>query len=409
MAAVNHKIYDNFFLANEIEDQFDTAIDLQSFFIVDNDLEGVPGMVKKINRYKATDSTEELEMGEGNSQSIEVTFDTFEYRVKLAQNQFDYYDEQEMTDPMIVQTGIKRMSSGMFNKVNRDFMSELKKLSNIITANAWDIDLFADAVGMINMEGTDNDPEKDIKAFAFLNPKDVAKIRTLAKDTLQYNESFARQGYVGELYGVSLYTKKDQAVGETEVAVAQAVKLFNKKGVIVEQDRNASPEDVGNARHNYMWSEKYYLVALVDDTKGVRIVIGDRVTVASTTDAEGELYGGKVASDLQSNIKVEGSKITGSLKFIEGGLAQSGPLAGDGYFIALTQSQFPTGQTYADCQIGLVPSQGTGFVTLTSDGIAVMKIDDKINQKYVVRTVQGGATIDQTYDLSALKYEKAEG
>jgi hypothetical protein len=283
MAASNHKIYDNFLLENEISDQFDTAIDLQNFFEVDNDLEGVPGMVKKINRYKATDSTEELAMGQGNSKSIEVSFDTFEYRVKLAQNQFDYYDEQEMTDPMIVQTGIRRMSSGMFNKVNADFMGELKKLSTIYTATEWDIDLFADAVGGINIEGTDNDPEKDIEAFAFLNPKDVAKIRKLAKETLQYNESFARQGYVGTLYGVNLYTKKDQTEGETEVAVRQAVKLFNKKGVTVEQDRNASPADVGNARHNYMWSNKYYLVALVDDTKGARIIIDSTVVTPSVT------------------------------------------------------------------------------------------------------------------------------
>lgn len=283
MAASNHKIYDNFLLENEISDQFDTAIDLQNFFEVDNDLEGVPGMVKKINRYKATDATQELAMGQGNSQSIEVSFDTFEYRVKLAQNQFDYYDEQEMTDPMIVQTGIRRMSSGMFNKVNADFMGELKKLSTIYTATEWDIDLFADAVGGIQIEGTDNDPEKDIEAFAFLNPKDVAKIRKLAKETLQYNESFARQGYVGTLYGVNLYTKKDQTEGETEVAVRQAVKMFNKKGVTVEQARNAAPADVGNARHNYMWSNKYYLVALVDDTKGARIIIDSTVVTPSVT------------------------------------------------------------------------------------------------------------------------------
>ena len=297
MAAANHKIYDNFFLANEISDQFDTAIDLQNFFEVDNDLEGVPGMVKKINRYSATDSTQELDMGEGNTQSIEVTFQTFEYRVKLAQNQFDWYDEQEMTDPMIVQTGIRRMSSGMFNKVNADFMAELKKLTTVYTATEWDIDLFADAVGSINIEGTDNDPEKDIEAFAFLNPKDVAKIRKLAKETLQYNESFARQGYVGTLYGVNLYTKKDQTEGETEVAVRQAVKLFNKKGVVVEQDRNAAPADVGNARHNYMWSDKYYLVALVDDTKGARIIIDSTVVTPSVT-----------LSDDTATIEVEATK-----------------------------------------------------------------------------------------------------
>ena len=83
-------------------------------------------------------------------------------------------------------------------------------------------------------------------------------------------------------------------------------------------------------------------------------------------------------------------------------MAASGPLAGDGYFIALTQSNFPTGQTYAGCQVGLIPSAGTGFVTLTDDGIAVMKISDKLNQVYAVRTVQNGMTITQTYELDDL-------
>ena len=296
MAAVNHKIYDNFYLANEIEDQFNTKIDLQNYFVVDNTLTEGPGMVKKINRYSATDSTEELAMGQGNSKSIEVSFKTLEYRVKLAQNQFDYYDEQEMTDPMIVQTGIRRMASGMFNKVDADFMTELKKATMTLTATEWDIDLFADAVGMIDNTGTDNAPES-IRAFCFMNPKDIAKIRKLAKETLQYNESFARQGYVGTLYGVDIISKKNQVEGETEVAIQQAVTLFNKKGTIVEQDRNAAPADVGNTRHNYMWSEKYYLVALTDDTKVVKIIIDSTVVTPSVT-----------LSDSTASIDVEETK-----------------------------------------------------------------------------------------------------
>lgn len=394
MAAINHKIYDNFFLANEIEDQFNTQIDLQNYFIVDNTLSEGPGMVKKINRYSATDATEKLAMGEGNSQTIEVTFNTFEYRVQLAQNEFDYYDEQAMTDDMIVPTGIRRMASGMFNRVDADFMTELKKASMSIEVATWNVDLFADAVGMLDVKGTDNAPE-DIRPFCFMNPKDIAIIRKKAKETLQYNESFVRQGYVGTLYGVDIISKKNQAVGETEIALAQAVTVYLKPGITADQDRD------GNIRLNKMWGRKYYIVALTDATKVVKVVVGDRVTVAATPDAT-ELYGGKTAGDIQSNIAVANGAITGTLNFIAGGMAQSGPLSGDGYFFALTQSDFPTGQTYAGCQVGLVPSKGTGFVTLTDDGIAVMKLADKINQKYVVRTVQDGMTIDQTYDLSGL-------
>ena len=39
-----HKIYDNFYLSNEIEDQFNSHLDLQQFCTVDNSLVGTAGM-----------------------------------------------------------------------------------------------------------------------------------------------------------------------------------------------------------------------------------------------------------------------------------------------------------------------------------------------------------------------------
>lgn len=273
MAAANHVIYDNFFLSNEIEDQFNTAIDLQQYFTVDNTLTEGPGMVKYVNVYSASDATEILGMGEGNTKSIEVTYDAKEYRVQLAQTQFDYYDEQAMTDPMVVPTGVRRMSSGIFNQVDADFMVEMKKATRTITAEAWDADLFADAEGLLTVDGTDNAPE-DMRPFAFVNPKDIAVLRKSAGESLQYVEAFKRQGYIGTLYGVDIISKKNQVIGETEVSLPKAVTLFNKLGTEVEQARNASPDDVGNTRHNYMWARKYYVIALTDDTKIVKIKVG---------------------------------------------------------------------------------------------------------------------------------------
>ena len=58
-----HKIYDNFFLSNEVEDQFNSHLNLQQFCTVDNSLVGEAGMKRKINVYKATAGTEKLKMG----------------------------------------------------------------------------------------------------------------------------------------------------------------------------------------------------------------------------------------------------------------------------------------------------------------------------------------------------------
>ena len=118
-------VYDNFYLSNEIEDQYKSHLDLQTFCTVDNALEGTAGMLRKINVYKATDGTEKLAMGAGNSKSIEVGFTPREYRIQLAQNRFKYYDEQAMTDPQLVPVGTKHMGTDMFNTVNADIYLSL--------------------------------------------------------------------------------------------------------------------------------------------------------------------------------------------------------------------------------------------------------------------------------------------
>ena len=400
MAGLNHVVYDNFILESEIEDQFNTMIDLQQYFVVDTSLTETAGMVKKINRYSATDSTEELGLGEGNTTSIEVTFNTYEYRVKLAQNQFDYYDEQAMTDPMLIPTGIRRMSSGLFNYIDADFMRELKKATMKIEATAWSVDLFADAVGMIDVKGTDNAPES-IRAFCFMNPKDIAKIRKLAKDTLQYNESFVRQGYVGTLYGVDIISKKNQAEGETEIALKQAVTAFIKTGVEVEQDRNANPEDKGNTRHNFMWSRKYYLVALTDATKVVKVVIGgDRVGVAPLAQSDSQYE--VPVSDIQgADLAVADGRITGTSKYLAGSNAIT-DVWGEGNFIALG-FDVPAGADPTKVYVGLEPSSGSGLVHLeTDDKKGVFKISNKANQKFVVKFTQNGINITQKYDLDKI-------
>lgn len=111
-------VYENFYLSNEIEDQYNSHLDLQQFCTVDNSLTGTAGMKRMINVYSATDGTEKLKMGSGNSKSIEVGYVQKEYDILLAQNRFKYFDEQAMTDPMLVPVGTRHMGTDMFNTVN---------------------------------------------------------------------------------------------------------------------------------------------------------------------------------------------------------------------------------------------------------------------------------------------------
>jgi hypothetical protein len=256
-----HKIYDNFFLSNEVEDQYNSHLDLQSFCTIDNSLVGTAGMKRKINVYQATDGTEKLEMGEGNSKSIEVSYAEKEYEILLAQNRFDYFDEQAMIDPMLVPVGTRHMGTDMYNTVNADIFAEFKKATLAVPASAFNFDAFVDAMAKLNVE---NEPN----TFAFVSPEDMAKIRKALKDDLKYVTEFSKNAYVGTIgCGTNLYLKKDATPGEIIMATRDAVTLFNKKGVEIEQERDS------NIRKNSIFSRKYYLAALTDATKAVKITL----------------------------------------------------------------------------------------------------------------------------------------
>lgn len=263
-----NKVYSNFYLSNEIEDQYKSHLDLQQFCTVDNSLEGTAGMVRKINVYQATDGTEKLAMGKGNTKSIEVTYAEKDYTVLLAQNRFKYYDEQDMQDPMLIPVGTQHMGTDLFNTVNADIFAEFNKATQTVTTTKLDFGAFADAVATLNIEYTDNDPSVVAPTcFGFVAPTDMATLRKNLNEDLKYIESFARTGYVGTVAGVNLYTKKDATAGTIIVGTPKAVTLFNKKGVEVEQDRDA------DTRENTIWARKYYLAALTDATKAVKITV----------------------------------------------------------------------------------------------------------------------------------------
>lgn len=109
-------------------------------------------------------------------------------------------------------------------------------------------------------------------------------------------------------------------------------------------------------------------------------------------------------ADFQEDVTVTGGEITGELTFIEGGLSPSGPLAGDGYFLALKFDNFSSGLTYANVKVGLTPSaSGMAPVTLDSDKNAVFKITDKNSQKLkTVQTDSQGHKNVQLFGLSGL-------
>ena len=262
--------YENFFLGTIVEDQFNSHLDLARFVTVDTSLQGTAGMKKIVNVYSATNGTQKLAQGEGNSKSITAGFTHKEYDILLAQNRFEWFDEEAMKDPELVPVGMKHAGTDMWNTMNADIFAEYKKGTQTISATAPDFAAFVDAVAELNVENDEN-----IEIFAFVNPAVKAKVRKALKDELKYVEAYARAGYIGSVAGVNIYDKKDADDGEIIVATKEAVRLLVKTGTEVEQHTKGNrSEEASNVRKNTAITRKYYVAALDNDTKVVRITLG---------------------------------------------------------------------------------------------------------------------------------------
>ena len=253
-----NQVYDNVVLANKIEDILTTAVDLTSYMTVDTSMTQEAGMKKKINTYKAQGNVETLEMGAGNTGDIEVSFATKEYEVETVQGRFQYYDEQAMTDPMVVQAGLEGIAKTMINDFTAKAVAEFDKATLTVQRSGFAFTDIVDAIAKLNTENEDG-------LFILVGVADLANFRKELKDDLKYNEDFVRTGYVGSVCGVPVIVTKAITNGNIYLASKEAVTLFIKKDTEVEQERDA------NVRNNKVYIRKVAVVALTDENKVVKL------------------------------------------------------------------------------------------------------------------------------------------
>lgn len=253
-----HTIYDNFVLENKMEDLLTTAVDMNAYMTADTSLTENAGMKKKVNTYTATGNVQELGMGEGNTEDIEVSFITNEYEVGTTQGRTYYYDEQEMTDPYAIDVALKGLADIMTNDLTAKAIGEFKKATMVQYGATWIFDNIVDAIAKMNLE-------KEEGLFLLINPAQQAAFRKNLKDDLKYVEGFVRAGYIGTVCGVPVIISKAVPVGEAYLATREAITCFIKKGNEIEQERDA------NTRKNTIFARKVMLVALTNATKVVRL------------------------------------------------------------------------------------------------------------------------------------------
>ena len=110
-------------------------------------------------------------------------------------------------------------------------------------------------------------------------------------------------------------------------------------------------------------------------------------------------------TDLQSDIKIDGSVITGNLKYVTGYTGFSGdPAEQEGNYIALhAETDFDEDEITLEVINGTVGHP----VTLDPDGLMIVRISDKDTQKIRIVATKGSRTRIKLYDLSGLKLADA--
>ncbi len=256
-----HVMYENFILSNKINDILTTAVNINNYLTVDTSMTEGPGMKKKVHTYNSTGEVEVLGIGEGNTTEGEVTWTEVEYDVLTYQDRVRFYDETEMTDPMVVDTGLQHLTDRMVNKFTDLAIAEFDKATLKVEATAWNFDVVVDAIAKMNLEN-------ETGLFLLISPADQANFRKALREDLSYSEAFVRSGYIGSVAGVPVIVTKAVEAGKAYLATKEAVTCYIKKDAETEYERDA------NIRQNTYYVRKYAVVALTDTSKAVKITVG---------------------------------------------------------------------------------------------------------------------------------------
>ena len=262
----NNTVYPNRVIEAKAKDILTTQINARSMMTIDTSLTQEAGMVKTINTYTYTGTAEEVSAGSGNTTRGSIAYVGKDYTVKMVQQAFDYLDEDFMKDPVIVDFGIKGATSVMTNKMTSDFYSalatksgatELVKGITFAKGKALSYDVIVDAISELNLED-------ESKIFIVIPNAWKASLRKDADYKSAQMGEVIYNGQVGTICGIPVVATK-ALTDKAYVMTNEAVTLFLKKDVEVEQDRDA------DKRKNSVYLRDCYVCALTDATKACKI------------------------------------------------------------------------------------------------------------------------------------------
>lgn len=247
-------VFNNKVIEAKAKDLLTTAVNTRSLMTIDNTLAAEAGMTKTINVYTYDGKAEELAVGAGNTNRGSIAYVGTDYTVKMVQQAFDYFDEDFMKDNTIVDNMLKGANQVMVNKMTADFITECGKATVSHTlANDLTYNDIVDAIAKLNLED-------ESKVFIVIPNAWKAALRKDEDYKSARMGEVIYNGQVGTVCGIPVIATNALA-DAAYVMTAEAVKLFMKQDVEVEQERDA------DKRKNSVYLRSAYICALVDATK----------------------------------------------------------------------------------------------------------------------------------------------
>ena len=246
-------VYPNKVIEVKAKDLLTTKVNTRSLMSIDNELAQNAGMTKTVNVYTYSGTAEEVAAGQGNSKRGSISYEGKDYTVKLVQQAFDYQDEDFMKDNTIVDNGLKGATQVMTNKMTADFIAECAKATVEHTFTTFGYEAIVDGIAKLNLED-------ESALFVVIPTSWKAELRKDEDYKSARMGEVVYNGQVGTICGIPVIAT-NALTDEAYVMSAEAIKLFMKKDVEVEQDRDA------DTRTNSIYLRAAYLVALVDATK----------------------------------------------------------------------------------------------------------------------------------------------
>lgn len=258
-------------LAAMISAQLPKAIKFSGIAPVDSTLQGQPGSTITVPKYKYIGDAEDVAEG-APIQYEALDTDSEQYTIKKAGIGVKITDEAVLSgygDP--VGEAQRQIRMSIASKIDNDIV-ETALTAQLVVNHDINLDLI-DALETAFIDAPDNFENVDTTGVLFLSYKDAAKLRKEATQnwtrTSDLGDRILVSGAFGELLGWEIVRSMKIEDGHGFAVKSGALKTFLKRGLLAETGRDM---DHKLTKFN---ADQHYSVALVDESRIVRIEPGD--------------------------------------------------------------------------------------------------------------------------------------